>query len=391
MTGPARRFAFIDALRGWAILGVLLVHTALMVPGLPGPVVRLAASGAHGVQLFYVVSALTLFLSLDLRRGQEAGSIAPFLARRFFRIAPLFWGGLLFYPLVLEGLGPRGWAPDGIGWPHILATATFLHGWHPTTINSVVPGSWSIAIEMTFYLAVPFLYRRIKTLVSALWWLLGTLLAAAVLDLLAIRIFPLLFPRHAFLVACFRTMWFPAQLPVFLVGLVLYFTLKRFLLGDAPAPADRGTGTALLALSLFLFVGLSNGGYEFLPGDVVYAGAFGLFAYGLAVAPNRLFVNPVTCYLGKISYSVYVCHMALVGHVASRPAHFLLKAAPALETNPLCWWVVFSIVSLILSALVATVTYHAIEVPGMALGKRIAERLRAQSRSAPEPMSRCAA
>lgn len=376
MTGPGRRHAFIDALRGWAILGVVLVHTSFLVPGLPGAVRQLAAQGAYGVQLFYVVSALTLFLSLDLRRGQDGGAVAPFLVRRFFRIAPLFWCALLFYPLVLDGFRPRGWAPDGIGWPHVLATATFLHGWHPTTINSVVPGGWSIAIEMTFYLMVPFLFRRIQTLTAALWWFLGTLVAAAAVDMLAARAFPVLFPGNPFLAACFRTMWFPAQLPVFLVGIVLYFTLKSSLRGETITPGDQRTASALLALSLFLFVALSNGGYAYLPGHVLYAGAFALFAYGLAVAPNRLFVNPLTCYLGKISYSVYVCHTALVAHVAVRPTRYLLKAIPSLASEPDVHWVVFFAVSVALSALVATITYHAVEVPGMALGRRVIAHLR---------------
>ena len=36
-----------------------------------------------------------------------------------------------------------------------LSTAFFLHGLHPEAINSVIPGGWSIAVEMTFYLFFP--------------------------------------------------------------------------------------------------------------------------------------------------------------------------------------------------------------------------------------------
>jgi peptidoglycan/LPS O-acetylase OafA/YrhL len=53
-----KRFAYIDALRGYAILGVLLVHTG-QYSGFDSQ----AAFGARGVQLFFVASALTLMFS----------------------------------------------------------------------------------------------------------------------------------------------------------------------------------------------------------------------------------------------------------------------------------------------------------------------------------------
>lgn len=52
--------------------------------------------GAEGVQLFFVMSALTLFLSLDSRRRTEARPVANFFVQRFFRIARLFYAGALF-------------------------------------------------------------------------------------------------------------------------------------------------------------------------------------------------------------------------------------------------------------------------------------------------------
>ncbi|UFW43506.1 hypothetical protein BcanWSM471_10700 [Bradyrhizobium sp. WSM471] len=39
----------------------------------------------------------------------------------------------------------------------MILTATFLHGFWPDSVNSVVPGDWSIAAEMTFYLVFPLL------------------------------------------------------------------------------------------------------------------------------------------------------------------------------------------------------------------------------------------
>ena len=166
----AQRLASIDALRGWAFLGVMTVHVASRIPNLPGKNVFLA--GAYGVQLFFLLSALTLLASIARRsvlnnvktgaiatNHPQIGSAMPimdslavrdFYIRRFFRIAPMFWFGVVVY-LCWKGLGPRYWAPEGVSVWLILSTIFFLHGWTLTSINSVVPGVWSIAVEMTFY------------------------------------------------------------------------------------------------------------------------------------------------------------------------------------------------------------------------------------------------
>ena len=57
----------------------------------------------------------------------------------------------------------------------MILTALFLHGWHPETINSVVPGGWSIAAETSFYLLLPLLFRLVTTRTRALAFLLFTL------------------------------------------------------------------------------------------------------------------------------------------------------------------------------------------------------------------------
>ncbi len=147
---------YIDALRGIAFLGVLAVHGTQQVPAFRG--VGLAATGQYGVQLFFLMSAVTLLRSFAVRGTGEANPLRNYFLRRFFRIAPLFWFGIVLYYFVL-GNGPSPWAPEGVHLWQYAATATFTHGWLPTSINSVVPGGWSIAVEMTFFAAL-WLVRR---------------------------------------------------------------------------------------------------------------------------------------------------------------------------------------------------------------------------------------
>jgi peptidoglycan/LPS O-acetylase OafA/YrhL len=49
-----RRFSYIDALRGYAILMVIAVHTSHAFSDLPKPLSTILNQDARGVQLFFV-------------------------------------------------------------------------------------------------------------------------------------------------------------------------------------------------------------------------------------------------------------------------------------------------------------------------------------------------
>src|SRR5512133_787814 len=132
-----RKYDFIDALRGLAILGVILLHTSQIIPPDSKLLKLFGDNGAQGVQLFFITSALTLFLSMGSRSHQEAAPTRNFFIRRFFRIAPMYYLALAFF-FLLDGLSARYWAPHGIPWWYPVMTIFFLNGYHPVMINSVV-------------------------------------------------------------------------------------------------------------------------------------------------------------------------------------------------------------------------------------------------------------
>lgn len=74
----------------------------------------------------------------------------------------MFWLAIIYFTLK-DGVGPRGLEPDGIGATHIILTTLFAHGFLPSTFSSVVPGGWSIAVEMMFYAVFPILVSYIKS------------------------------------------------------------------------------------------------------------------------------------------------------------------------------------------------------------------------------------
>ena len=175
-----KKYPYIDALRGIAVLAVLVNHVWQTGAHEASSLVKsVGAQGARGVQLFYVMSALTLYLSMNSRTKAEKNPVTNFFIRRFFRIAPLFYIGIIYY-LWQDGFGPRYFLGDaqGVTIGNIISTFTFTNGVHPYWINSIVPGGWSIAVEMTFYLTLPLIFKMIKTIRAAFIFAVVTLLSS---------------------------------------------------------------------------------------------------------------------------------------------------------------------------------------------------------------------
>jgi peptidoglycan/LPS O-acetylase OafA/YrhL len=139
--------------------------------------IPLARIGFLGVQPFFLVSAVSMCYMWDQRRNESARQL-KFYIRRAARIAPLFWFAIVFYTL-LYGTAPRPDAWNGIGPFDLILTAFFLHPFSPSAINAMVPGGWSIGIEMGFYLIFLFLAaiqpKRLLIFAFATFVLLGIL------------------------------------------------------------------------------------------------------------------------------------------------------------------------------------------------------------------------
>ncbi len=358
------------------MLAVLLVHTGQSVAGLPVLVAAITNAGAYGVHLFFVASAFTLFWSLHQRSGSEGRPILNYFLRRFFRIAPLFWLAILFY-VWWNGAGPRYWAPHGIGWLDVLATASFAHGWSPTMINSVVPGGWSIAVEMNFYLLVPFLFRRLTNLRRCVWFFVACVAGQAVLNVATQSLFlRLLADDEKHLADLMHTLWLPTQLPVFAAGFALYYVLAPHLARqrDDAEPASRAerpsTGLMLVcAAGVLAEVWIA-------PPSTLWGSVFAILAAGLALHPSRLLVNACTRYLGDISYGGYLVHFAVLD-IAER----VLRHVSVVTRHPLAHLVVLYGGVVVGTVLVATATHRLIEDPARGVGRWLIAELEKRHRT----------
>ncbi len=363
----ATRLDALDAMRGYAILGVVLVHTSQWTKPAASWAVQFCADGARGVQLFFVASAFALFLSHERRRERERRPVTVFFIRRFFRVAPMFYAGLGYF-LLLVGLRPQYWAPRGLTKLAVALTALFLHGWHPETINALVPGGWSIAAEAMFYLLLPLLFRLVTSRTGALAFLaLAIALGPAMDRWLAPSLMPVYPEGFEYLADNFRTFWIFGQLPVFALGIVMYFLLR-----DRLTQVDRRRGLGCFACAAVLGTALLCHSHPPDPPSfsvtILFGVAFLFFGLALHLTRSPLWVNGPVVFLGQVSYSLYFVHFAVFYFVSRHwPGGLPLTGVWAL---PLAFLLVLAVATGI-----AFLTYRCVELPGTALGRKLVARV----------------
>ncbi len=289
----------LDLLRGVAILLVVLVHCAIAASGnVPGLTAFAHEHGERGVQLFFIVSGYTMMLTFGDK--VDPAAIRSFYIRRAFRIVPLFWAAILFYLLITKGEGFRFWAPDGITTGDVMLTFLFLHWSSVTAFNSVVPGGWSIAVEMQFYLLFPlliFLFRRQNGPILAYAGIaLVSVVGKFAADLYLLPQLAASLPQdQAYLANGFFYCWLPQQLICFGFGILLYDFIE---LKNKPSLG----AVLLVGASLF---------YAAWGAEVVLLFAL---AGGILAANVRLSFVAV---LGRHSYAIYLVHFALVSAISA--------------------------------------------------------------------------
>ena len=288
-----RRLRGLDSLRGVAIALVILFHVQLHF-GAPGLVGKLALLGYNGVQLFFIVSGITMCYMWAQRR-QETRETTKFLIRRLCRIAPPFWFAIVFY---------LAWRETGLaslpaaGPLDVALTALLLHGFSAHAINLVVPGGWSIAVEAVFYVLFPLLVSRLATATQRLWAAFGVYLVCSVAAGLLQRQFAI---DETVLYYSLLT-----QLPIFVVAMALYAVL----FSSEPPPV----ATALLIAVAWGVVAVAGRslGWPTRPGlwaEIV-------LMLGFAAAMLQRHEWPALAFLGRISYSAYLFHFAVIDLLA---------------------------------------------------------------------------
>lgn len=362
------RLHFLDALRGYAAFYVVFYHMVLLSSPhlqIPSWLKLYISTGGIGVTLFFVLSAFALCYSMDLRKKQQS-ELKDFYIRRFFRIAPLFYLMMVFY--YVRDIGLFGVYHDFFT---VMKSALFVFNFSPSDMEGYVWASWTIGVEMLFYLVFPLIYRYTKDFLSALsFFFIAVLLSWAwgfVLDHYAIL--------YGYIEEGQRSKMdsysFLSHLPTFALGIVAYhlFNILHNRLND---DQKSKLGIVLLAFFAYMYTALMSGEIKGLWSGFVWQGlAYCVLLIGLGLAPLKTMVNNSSVKLGKMSYSLYLLHPTLV-YLMSPIFQEIYAFTPSVTLAfLLCCMVTF----IILSSM-SFLTYHFVERKGVRFGEALIARYR---------------
>jgi len=362
---PGGRFRSLDGLRGWAAAVVVLSHVALTFPVLADVVYGNVApnevgtldgivsftpahifwAGQEAVFLFFILSGFVL--ALPVLRAGKAYSWRAYYPRRVVRIygpvafAVLF--GIATVILVSRHEANLGaWLDDRPKVPTVtgvIRDLTLVFGG-----SRLISPLWSLQWEVLFSLLLP-IYIALTRVKPNLAWLKIALLLIAMcfgvwasvpaLVYLPMFAFGTLAAYHQSSISSFAARlsdWFWSLLVVLSICLICSRWLGSWIL-DSEAVADASVlptfaGCALLVLAC---------------------------AYWRA--PARALERPVSQWLGRISFSLYLIHEPIV-------------IAAAFAIGPTSFWLAAA-VSVPLSVLASWTFYHLVEARFHHLAKRI--------------------
>ena len=360
--------ALFDLLRAVASIAVVLCHCAILGGG-----ILFNNVGGRAVDVFMFTSGfLMVFTAVKSREYDGVATLAgvrTFWLRRFFRISPLYYVMLVVAVLAGPFLGACreqiGAVLSSAATPsdrYIFASPVSTLLWHlsyafglfPSKAYSTPLPDWSLSLEMQFYAVFPIVFILLRRhLVLFLTLCVATIGAGWYIQ-----------HTHDFPMPSFL----PLKFHVFAAGMLT----GAGLLSGNPRESRLLYFLGLLVvtagerhplLSLFVLACQTALLLPTLP--------FGAAGQMLSRAITTICRLPVTKFFADISYSLYLIHLLIAlpffGYVFAHPN------IPSPIGSPLIW-LGYSAIILAISTSLAYLTYRFIELPGMALGKKISAR-----------------
>jgi peptidoglycan/LPS O-acetylase OafA/YrhL len=320
VTRDGRWIPEIDGLRFVAIMAVLLFHLWGEVQKRSGVVIPIEprfrwmdhwlANGDRGVGLFFVISGMILAMPYArhfLKQGRPV-SLGKYYLRRVTRLEPPYLASIVVVA-ALAGIWQHGWPPGY--WRHVLASALYQHGLIYGEMSPVNMVTWSLEVEIQFYVLAPLFMQVYRIPGKALrrGLLLGAMVALG-------------FAQAPFWQGARFSMSILFYLQYFLGGLLVadLFVLDL----DAMPSSIVWDGLGLVALAMLFR--LPNG--IFWPHAVVpFAICVLMIAAMRSVALRRFFANGWVAVFGGMCYSIYLLHFIWISAIFKVTRRLMLPQA----------------------------------------------------------------
>ena len=317
----------LDALRGLAVLAVVISHLPVIIwldPGFRGltpwnEVNQIVSRGFLGVDLFFVLSGF-LITSILLKDSltKRPRQLLHFYMRRVLRILPALWA------LLLASLAVAVWEdfPLISQWNSTWRALLFVSNWNLASFSSQRQNDlghlWSLAVEEQFYLLWPAIFVLLRRIRVNLYTMMGLVTAGIVLVI-----------RHRLNQWNSNVQWLfiyqqtSARVDAILIGCLCAFVYRHFQL----------PGKSLKALGCFSVISVLFLAYRYgaITDPFLYKGGFTLIAILFSIIMltsitqptfgHRIFHSGILQYFGRKSYGLYLWHL-LTFNVFSRHVHF---------------------------------------------------------------------
>jgi len=367
-------YMYIDCVRGYAVTMVITTHVTSAFPELPYPLARVTITGWYGVQLFFLASCVTLLLSWHYERERGSVNVRNFFLRRLFRIAPAYYLTALAYFIM--------WPPQGgFDFLQLLASMGFVNSWDPSLMPTVstqwmvVPGGWSIGVEFTFYFLFPFFASLATSMRRAILLLVATVAAGFIFNSLT---WEFLLRKYGYAAADnFLYFWFPTQACVFALGGILFHAIR--MAGGRGLNRVRERIAAhenvLILCSILTFIAASRLSLAhwmtleppYVPLLLPLSMSLMAFVFLLSQYRGKFWVNPVIASMGKVSFSAYLAHFAVVRWMeVLAPTVFQTTKYAAILAFCGAW-----VVAVLATYMIAWCSYQLVEQPMINLGRRL--------------------
>jgi len=358
-----KRLESIQALRGVAALLVLFFHMTefqrQMAEGNAADIALVSSiwdRGWAGVDLFFIISGF-IMVYVTRQSGRGFADVRSFMVARLTRIYPLWWvcaGIMSVYFWITYGMPA---APDRVAnssEAFSYATKSFLL--IPQAVPPMLGLGWTLIHEMFFYIifaGLLFLPRKFLPWALGVWALV-TLVGSQFIT-------PAAYARDFFELAAS-----PLSLEFIAGGFAGYCVIKGNLF--APKPLFI-IGAILVCLGMFFFPAINIGTYT-TSRVAVFALPFLLLTYGWVCCELKgtLGVPKWLSRLGDWSYSLYLTHYIVL--VTLRRIYRMIMPEE-LKVGVAGIWdnVLFALLAVLISVMVAAIFYAVIERPSLKLFK----------------------
>lgn len=337
---------------------VLIFHTSGNVANAPyfKSFPSLIEHLSRGVQLFFIISAFSLFKTSEVRWHQESRPVLSFYIRRSFRILPLWWLAVLLYRIFWNIQHPL--------W-ETFATAFFYFGFFKSAFFIALPSAgWSLFVEETFYLFFPLWKKLIKTLRNAFIAIVLSYLVAWLWFEKSGQLFNLNPALH------FQAIFPLANYYAFFIGIAFFYLRKdhlmRFLNKDVSLPIKLALDLSALSGFIVLFF------YDRMVGSLALA-PFILASFFSKTLVGKLTRSSLLTQFGTYCYSIYLFQSLLFQKLKFMQNDYFkllhISDAPQ-EIQTLLWFLPICACSFV----IGFITFRYLERPLVGWGKKVIER-----------------